>query len=157
MKQIKDCTEVNTKRIDLGIVMISDEFFEFLPKVQKNYGNRKSVIDLNDKEGVSSNNFSKLIRSGSIMMNSGIGSRSLSEFLNFNSAERSHLTSFRANSKLRQGNKEDNSSLTFNQIQLMEAKIFTPHMISYGMIIHYGGDAQRKNFEQLSLMEIIQK
>ena len=153
LKQIKEVNEPIKNKIDLEIVMVAEEFFESFPKVYRNSFRNRSIENDNN-EAWSQTNFSKLINSGSILMNSGIGS--LSEFLHFESGQKSHLTSLNINHKWR-SNPEDNPSLTCSQIQLMEAKIFIPHMISFGMIIHYGDSSHNKNQDLLSLMEIIQK
>ena len=54
--------------------MVSDKFFEFLPKeitYSKTHSSKKLTQSLNNEE-LTHKNFSKLIRSGSILINSGI-------------------------------------------------------------------------------------
>lgn len=67
LKKMKETNEGNIKKIDLEILMISEEFFDFLPRVRKNNSRSKNTNSLTNET-----NFSKLLRSGSILLNSGI-------------------------------------------------------------------------------------
>lgn len=62
--------DANIRKIDLEILVVSDEFFDFLPKVRKNTDSKKKKTRVKNKKSNnldenSQTSFSKLLRNSS--------------------------------------------------------------------------------------------